>query len=139
MVVQRQPIDRLIDLAVGLPVVAVLATRRGVPLVARATKLGMTRVARRVRRHPVSATALPPRTRVADKILEPAEVVPVPTVTVTEIPARLPIDDYDHLAARQVVDRLATLSAAELADIASYERKHRHRRTVLGRIAQLQS
>ena len=49
----------------------------------------------------------------------------------------LAIADYDHLAARQVVDRLGGLDADELRAIADYERAHRHRQTILRRIDQL--
>jgi len=51
--------------------------------------------------------------------------------------AALPIDDYDHLAASQILDRLAGLTSSELELVAAYERAHRHRQTVLGRVAQL--
>ena len=51
--------------------------------------------------------------------------------------ADLPIDGYDDLAARQVVDRLAALDRADLARIEMYEREHRNRSTVLGKITML--
>ena len=51
--------------------------------------------------------------------------------------ADLPIADYDHLAARQILDRLDSLDQAELAAIEVYEMQHRHRRTVLSRLQQL--
>lgn len=54
-------------------------------------------------------------------------------------PDGLPLDDYDHLAARQVVDRLSALSDSELVEVATYETSHRHRRTILGKIEQLQA
>ncbi len=84
---------------------------------------------------------------------EVAEVVPIragsddgPTVTapVPEPPsvapdvASLAIPDYDSLAASQVVPRLASLDASELADVAEYERAHRGRQTILNRVRQLQ-
>lgn len=84
---------------------------------------------------------------------EVAEVVPIragsddgPTVTapVPEPPsvapdvASLAIPDYDSLAASQVVPRLASLDAWELADVAEYERAHRGRQTILNRVRQLQ-
>jgi hypothetical protein len=52
--------------------------------------------------------------------------------------ATLAIPDYDSLAASQVVSRLAGLSDAELEAVRRYEEAHRGRRTVLGRISQLQ-
>lgn len=53
--------------------------------------------------------------------------------------AALPIPDYDALSASQVVERLHGLARAELDAVRSYEHAHRGRRTVLGKIAQLQS
>jgi hypothetical protein len=58
----------------------------------------------------------------------------------TEAPAPvesdMPIQDYDSLAASQVVPRLATLSDADLRSVRSYEIAHRGRQTILNRIAQ---
>lgn len=49
----------------------------------------------------------------------------------------LPIPAYDTLAASQVVERLASLTAAELEAVRKHESAARGRRTVLHRIAQL--
>lgn len=49
----------------------------------------------------------------------------------------LPIPGYDTLAASQVVERLASLSPAELEAVRAYESSTRRRRTVLHRVAQL--
>jgi hypothetical protein len=49
----------------------------------------------------------------------------------------LPIQDYDSLAASQVVPRLATLSADELQVVRAYEQATRGRQTILHRVAQL--
>lgn len=51
--------------------------------------------------------------------------------------SELPIQDYDSLAASQVVPRLATLSAEDLAIVQRYEQAGRHRQTILHRVAQL--
>jgi len=53
--------------------------------------------------------------------------------------AALAIPDYDSLSASQVVPRLEGLSAEELASVESYEAQHRGRKTILNKIAQLQS
>ncbi len=53
--------------------------------------------------------------------------------------AELPIPGYDALSASQVVERLAGLAASELAAVRSYEAAHRNRRTILGKIEQLES
>ncbi len=49
----------------------------------------------------------------------------------------LAIDDYDSLAAIDIVAQLDDLSPSEREAIAVYERAHRQRRTVLGKIEQL--
>lgn len=51
----------------------------------------------------------------------------------------LPIPAYDTLAASQVVERLPSLSPAELEAVREHESATRRRRTVLHRIAQLNS
>jgi hypothetical protein len=53
--------------------------------------------------------------------------------------ASLAIPDYDSLSASQVVPRLEGLSAEELASVEAYEAEHRGRKTILNKIAQLQS
>jgi hypothetical protein len=49
----------------------------------------------------------------------------------------LPIDEYESLAASQVVARLPTLTSSELEAVRSFESAHRGRRTILGKIDQL--
>jgi hypothetical protein len=51
----------------------------------------------------------------------------------------LAIPDYDNLSASQVVPRLDGLTPDELEAVRRYERKHRHRKTILNRVAQLQA
>jgi hypothetical protein len=51
----------------------------------------------------------------------------------------LAITDYDSLAASQVLPRLDGLTTEELEAVRRYESEHRGRRTILGRIAQLQA
>lgn len=51
----------------------------------------------------------------------------------------LPIQDYDSLAASQVVPRLATLDRDDLLAIQRYESATRGRQTILNRVAQLLS
>jgi len=63
-----------------------------------------------------------------------------PPASVT-VPAAgdLAIPGYDALAASQVVQRLTSLSLPELDAVRRYEEATRSRRTILGRVAQLQS
>jgi pyruvate/2-oxoglutarate dehydrogenase complex dihydrolipoamide acyltransferase (E2) component len=65
------------------------------------------------------------------------------TLTVAPAPpgpaaADLAIPDYDGLSASQVVNRLAGLSATELASVQRYEAANRGRKTILSKVAQLQ-
>jgi hypothetical protein len=49
----------------------------------------------------------------------------------------LPLEGYESLAASQVVDRLGRLGPRELERVREFERTHRGRRTILGKIDQL--
>lgn len=53
--------------------------------------------------------------------------------------ASLAIPDYDGLSASHVVNRLAGLAPAELEAVRSYEAAHRGRKTILSKVAQLQT
>ena len=53
--------------------------------------------------------------------------------------ASLPISDYDSLAASQVVARLEALGPDDLTAIGTYEAATRGRRTILGKVHQLQA
>lgn len=81
----------------------------------------------------------------ADPVVSPPADPPrrVPAADPAARPARpeadvhLPIEDYESLAASQVVDRLPTLTRDELEQVRAFEATHRGRRTILGRIDQL--
>jgi hypothetical protein len=49
----------------------------------------------------------------------------------------LPLADYDHLPASDIVSMLAGLEPAERDAIEAYELQGRHRRTILGKLDQL--
>ena len=49
----------------------------------------------------------------------------------------LPLADYDHLPASDIVSMLAGLEPAERDAIEAYELQSRHRRTILGKLDQL--
>jgi hypothetical protein len=70
-----------------------------------------------------------------------AQSAPVAPQPPPEPPPAVPsaIADYDSLAASQVVARLPSLTEAELEAVRRYEEHHRGRRTILGRIQQLQT
>ena len=72
----------------------------------------------------------------------PAPDAPTPPPDASVPPAvdpGLPIPGYDALSASQVVERLAGLADPELAAVRNYETAHRTRRTILGKIEQLES
>ena len=75
----------------------------------------------------------PVRTPTKPKARSAAKPAVVPSVDELAIPG------YDSLAASQVVSRLAGLRPAELTAVQRYELHHRGRKTILGRIAQLQA
>ena len=136
--------ERLVDLAVAIPLSVAVAARQLVPI-------GVTRIERRIARdlsliqrsarrrvHPADRTVAPEAT----SDLRPAQPVEPVDAAVPAAPARgddvdLAIDGYDQLSARQIVDRLPSLTPDELAAVEAHERAHRRRQTVLARIAQL--
>jgi len=135
---RRAPIGRLVDLAVAVPTCTFVAAARAVPIAARVGTLGTARLVGRVSeavhdiRHDddvdvtVDAVEVTRPDPDADRAAE--ETPPVED---------LPIEGYDDLAARQVVDRLGALEPNELALVEIYEREHRNRSTVLGKISML--
>jgi hypothetical protein len=64
---------------------------------------------------------------------------PAPRPTSTIDPATLAIPDYDALSASQVVPRLESLTTDELEAVREYESDTRGRKTILNKVAQLQS
>jgi hypothetical protein len=52
-------------------------------------------------------------------------------------PTTLALADYDHLPASDIVSMLAGLDPTERDAIEAYELQGRHRRTILGKLAQL--
>ena len=78
---------------------------------------------------PAAATAAAGASTVAPAVAPPAPATPTED--------ELPVQDYDSLAASQVVPRLATLDTDELLAVQAYERAHRNRQTILNRVAQL--
>ncbi len=68
----------------------------------------------------------------SEKPSEPDAGSDVPDVTT------LALADYDHLSSAQIVGKLSGLDAAERRAIGQYERTGRHRRTILGKLAQLE-
>ena len=87
---------------------------------------------------PEVATADEMKAAAASAVATPIVVTP-PAPTSGPEAAELAIPDYDSLSASQVVPRLQGLAGDELEAVRSYEAAHRGRKTILNRIAQLQS
>jgi hypothetical protein len=70
-----------------------------------------------------------------------APVPPTPAPTAHSGPGAesLAVPGYDSLSASQVLPRLEGLAPEELEAVRAYEAAHRGRKTILGRIAQLQA
>lgn len=82
-------------------------------------------------RDPAPTAAASPQAAAAPSRGAPVQVVAPPVES-------LAISDYDSLAASQVVSRLPGLTAEQLQEVHDYERSKRGRKTILGKIAQLQ-
>ena len=157
---RRAPIDRVVDLAVAAPAAAFAAALRAVPLAARAGTLGAAKAIERVSETVASMregdgdvpTSTP--SRVAGSHVRSGESPADPVLDEVvdggpsdagagddeaTAPVGLPIEGYDDLAARQVVARLETLDPDDLHLVEAYERAHRNRSTVLGKVASLQA
>lgn len=134
---RRAPIDRLVDLAVAVPTCTLVAVRRAVPLVARVGTLGTARLIGRVSEAVHERRRHDDLEHIVDDAFAEASVTEADATAVVETISvdELPVDGYDDLAARQVVDRLDDLDPADLGRIETYEREHRNRSTVLGKIS----
>jgi hypothetical protein len=158
MAVGRDPVDRVIDFVIAVPVSIVAAARQLMPV--RVTRLErkvahdldlMARYAKRAapsmpRRSagavPSPATNEHDAARAGRSATSPAAVdareIGEAAAMAVEVPAdELPIEGYDQLSARQIVDRLGALTGPDLALVEQHEQRHRRRQTVLLRIAQL--
>lgn len=87
---------------------------------------------------PAPAPAAAPASAPAKSPAPAAASAPAKPTTATTV-SDLSIPGYDTLSASQVVQRLAGLAVDELEAVRSYEAAHRGRRTILSKIAQLES
>lgn len=164
---EPDPIDQLLDAALYVPLGLFLELRERFPELAERGRQHLTTqvsVARMVGQFAVQmgskqVGSFLARPRAAEPTAEPT-VVDDPVVAATEsafsattvadvaapapAPAAevtaddLPIAGYDTLAASQIVARLDGLAAEQLAAVAAYEAAHRNRKTVLGKLDQLE-
>jgi hypothetical protein len=161
----KRPRDLAVDLLVYAPIGLAVTAKELVPaLVERGrskvtTQVSAARVIGRFAVEEGQARASKAFTRAREQAHErldqmtsnpPAPVVrprpaaasrPAPERPITSSPAgaALAIPGYDSLSASQVLPRLEGLADDELEAVRSYEAAHRGRKTILGRIAQLQA
>lgn len=167
MTEHKKPLDAALDLTVYAPIGFALEARRLLPtLVERgrqqvtmakmvgkfAVAHGQTQASARVSRlqdqagsvlaefglgGEPAATADPVPAEPSTSSATAAPLASVPATPPAADPATLPIAGYATLAASQVIPRLEGLSADELDAIRRYEEATRGRKTILGKIAQL--
>jgi len=147
-----RPLQRLADLFVFAPLGFLLEAPRLVPELAEAgrrTLLGCRRVGSSQAEQATAGSggpALRPLTGIAGGQLADADLVDPAEEIVIAVEREdkpedgpLPIPGYDQLAASQVIARLPGLTRGELDRIEDHESAHRHRRTILAKIAQLRT
>lgn len=155
---ERDPIEQWLDAALYGPVGLLLELRERLPELAErgrqhlqtqmgvarmmgqfAVQIGSRKVSEYVQRQRDAAEVDDEPAAEAQSIEDdPAPPEPEPTAAPVAAGGALPIAGYDTLAASQVVARLDGLDADELEAVRVYEAAHRNRKTVLGKVAQLQ-
>ena len=146
----KSPVGAVLDVFVFAPIGFVLDARELVPKLAErgrnqvallkvvgqfAVNKGRADADRILKPKPPASTTTP--TAPAAPRTAPAARTRTAAATTSAAQA-LPINNYDTLSASQIVPRLAGLRPDELTRVRAYENTHRRRRTILGRIAQLQ-
>ncbi len=164
MAPQRPPIDQLLDLFVFVPLAVAGAVRDDLAALSAngrrevdtarmfgkfAVDLGRRKVEERLNgliAGPTTPATDGAETPPVDPARSAAEAAPSAPAATRRRPssspsaaASLPIADYDSLAASQVIARLAALEPEELGAVRAYETANRGRRTILGKLDQLES
>ena len=156
---ERDPIEQWLDAALYGPVGLLLELRERLPELAErgrqhlqtqmgvarmmgqfAVQIGSRKVSEYVQRQRDAAEVddQPLAADAPSRGDDPAPPEHEPTVAPAPSGGGLAIAGYDTLAASQVVARLDGLDADELEAVRVYEAAHRNRKTVLGKVAQLQ-
>jgi hypothetical protein len=157
----KNPVGAMLDVFLFAPIGFALDARELVPKLAErgrnqvallkvvgqfAVNKGRADADRILKTKPPAATAPPtpaatprtaPRAATRSRTRTPAPA-PAAAAAAPSAAQDLPINNYDTLSASQIVPRLAGLNPDELTRVRAYENSHRRRRTILGRIAQLQ-
>lgn len=132
---RRDPLDRAIDFAFGVPIATTAFVRE-------ATRLALHSIGDRVvgeRPTPsVDTDARDPRDPVSNDAVSTTDA-PVTGIPVTGVLVEIPIEGYDSLSAREILVALDELDAIGLVAVESYEVAGRARRTILSRVAALRS
>lgn len=156
----KSPLARLVELALVVPVEVSSRLVDAVPAVVDKVPAAADRVKRevvlarflgkmvvdqgvrelRARLTPPETPAPTAPTVPAAKGGTPPAAAPEPDTGADDEPdvSSLALADYDHLSSAQIVGKLDGLTAAERRTIERYERAGRHRRTILGKLAQLE-
>jgi hypothetical protein len=115
---------------------------QAMPAVARTTAERVRGAATATKRTAATTTATARTT--ARKTAAKKTAVRKPTATrrrgaATSANGKLPIANYDKLTAKEIESRLKRLSKPDLSKVATYERKHKNRATVLKKVESLRS
>lgn len=136
----KPPLEQLLDVAVYGPLGVALAVRDRFPELIAAGRKEFDQQVRSARM--VGTFAVTQARKEAEKrwhsVVDSSSPEASPDVA-SPVSDDLPIADYDQRTAAQIVPLLAALTRPQRARVAEHERLHRNRRTVLGRIDQLDS
>lgn len=157
----RGPIDQVLDLVVFAPLGLLLELQKESPRLAERARSefgSQIRTARMIgefavkqgrrelnKRLTPTDGRVEPRTR--SSVSPPPAAVEATSASTASVSAQaapvsadeLPIAGYELLSAAQLVGLLADLTPAGLDEVEGFERQHRNRKTVLGKIAQLRA
>jgi hypothetical protein len=156
---EKGPVDQLIDLFLFAPIGFLCESRELYPKLAEdgraqlaariqvarmigqfAVRKGQQEAAKAMERHRAAAPSSPESTPAPDATSGNVVALHGDADDMDDITeADLAIPSYGSLAASQVVSRLEGLAPVELETVRRYEVAHRARKTVLGKIANLQS
>ena len=156
---EKSPVDQLLDLFLFAPLGFVCGSRELYPKLAEegraqlaariqvarmigqfAVRKGQQEAAKAMDRHRAATPSAPDSTSGPDTTADNVVALHHDLADMDDITeADLAIPSYGTLAASQVVSRLEGLAPVELETVRRYEVAHRGRKTVLGKIANLQS
>ena len=154
---EPDPLDQLLDAALYVPLGLWLELREQFPELAErgrqhlqsqvtvarvvgrfAVQMGSKQVAAFLERQRDASSSDEPSAAEPAEAAAPSPARPSARATAPGRPEALAIAGYDTLAASQIVARLDGLDAASLEAVRAYEVAHRNRKTVLGKVTQLQ-